>query len=173
MDMARPEIPDVEKERIEAIYERHRGYTPKSFQEALSTVADLAERAVDDREIESELPFKYNVEDIGSRIVIHLSPESESGIERTKSGLSTQKAVIDTDKIYEALQEIEGVVNAHGTRDSIVNVVVEKDAERSFDKVVDDVFSVLASIIQREEDMVEQVKQRADQYASQRDSTDT
>ncbi len=164
MDMPRPEIPGVMKQKVEQLHERHRGYSANSFQEALSTVLDLAEESIRTTKPQKKLPFQYRVEDRGSFSILHLIPEPAT--EWTKQGLEIGKVTIEFDCIHSALQEIRGVRNAHSTSGEAIDVVFEDDPGRTYNEIVDEVFAVLGELIQSEEDVIREIENQADQYAS-------
>jgi Mg2+ and Co2+ transporter CorA len=169
MDMARPELPDIEKDRIENIYKIHRGYPPKSFQEALSTVADLAERVTKETVLDEKLPLRYEVRDHSSATRVHITTEPDSEIQYSYGSLKTPDATVQLESVYATLEEIQGVKKATDRGGDPIDVYVEKDPDRSFDKIVDDIFGAIARIIQQEEDRIEQIEERADQYASEKE----
>ncbi len=170
MDMPRPELPEVLKQKVEQLHEQHQGYSANSFQEALSTVVSLAEGSDSTTTPREKLPFEYDVEDQGSFIILHLKPGPET--EWTKQGLEVGKATIKFDRIHESLKKIEGVRNAHSTSGETIDAIIPEDPGQSFDVIVDEIFSVVRDLIQTETNTIHQIERRAELYASPSEQND-
>lgn len=169
--MPRPDVPEVMKTRVEDLHEQHRGYDANTFQEALSTVLDLAEQAAREGAVDKKLPFQFDVKDTSEATILNFVPDPDSEIERTNKGLETEKAVIPDKRLYSELQEIDGVSAVNDVNDTM-NVVFDQHSDRPVDEVVDDIFAVLAGVIYRGENRITQIEQRASQYASRTDLND-
>jgi hypothetical protein len=77
--MPRPEIPHSQKERVETIHQEKTEFEANSFQEALSTVINLAEESLAQHRTQHSEGFEIEIDENRSRI--SLEPEEQSSLE--------------------------------------------------------------------------------------------
>ncbi|WP_435066085.1 hypothetical protein [Halobaculum sp. EA56] len=159
--MARPKIPQSQKEAVETIHEERTGFAANSFQEALSTVVNLAKESLDRYHTEQRGSFEIEINGSRSRITFKPTEASKLEFEHFAKGDPPQTAILDTgiawigqDTLEEEIEDIQDVETCYIAVTTGTIVVEYADGGEQPEIIAEKILYVLTNLIDSHEQLV-------------------